>query len=425
LLDAESRADSDDYRDALKFLGILFCSSHKTGYVSLISDFFVSDWCASDGMRTIFNKACLFRKTVNGDNIFSDRFVEWIVQDLRIYLDKFSAGKNQTSLFQQVAANLNNRALFRSIKKQDTYSEKEQAQIRLSKVYCETLVMCDDLNLWGPGPLREVPAKCYVDRKSTLQEGAQYPEAKKGSAFSFCGTKEYNMESCFIFSTGLERWGEYFEFFLGEDADLNNPARPEQDNKGVKLSMINPEVNARDDFYDKEKERCTSLDAEALGEKGVGLYTAKELKAEIDTLNGMLGNAGLAKVSKGKKKQDHADNVVKARERLLAHDPEWATKRLANLKEEYEAGTIGDAANFQQRLDAEANQTFLSLKGTDIRDGVGSKKYRISRHRAPSQNPVPLREPRPERESLRSEVTASSASTRDFSTQGLDSTPQF
>ena len=81
LYKAEKNADIELFLVALKHISLACCVSHSTGYVKLLSDFFVEWTCASPALKKLYGRAILFRKTVNGNNIFSDRLMEWIIRD--------------------------------------------------------------------------------------------------------------------------------------------------------------------------------------------------------------------------------------------------------------------------------------------------------------------------------------------------------
>ena len=86
LCKAEKNADVELFLVALKHISLACCVSHSRGYVSLLSDFFVEWTCASPAFKKLYKRAILFRKTFNGENIFSDRLMEWLVRDVRFFV---------------------------------------------------------------------------------------------------------------------------------------------------------------------------------------------------------------------------------------------------------------------------------------------------------------------------------------------------
>ena len=101
LHEAEKKSNCNLYRTAMKFLAPLFAGTHATKYVSMTVDFFVDWFCASDCDKIIFAKAIFTRKTKNGAKVFSDRFVEWMMRDLRMWLGK-KANPHTDSLLAKV-----------------------------------------------------------------------------------------------------------------------------------------------------------------------------------------------------------------------------------------------------------------------------------------------------------------------------------
>ena len=98
LYKAEKNADVELFLVALKHISLACCVSHSTGYVSLLSDFFVEWTCASPALKKLYERAILFRKTVNGKNIFSDRLMEWLVRDVRFFVGKRIVGSIDSHL---------------------------------------------------------------------------------------------------------------------------------------------------------------------------------------------------------------------------------------------------------------------------------------------------------------------------------------
>ena len=93
------------FRTALKLIARLCASTHATKYVSMITDFLTDWYCASDADKVIFTKAVLTRDTLHGKKIFTDRFVEWMMKDFRVWLGKYSTSHHE-SLFEKVALGL-------------------------------------------------------------------------------------------------------------------------------------------------------------------------------------------------------------------------------------------------------------------------------------------------------------------------------
>ena len=100
LQEAEKKRDADMFRTALKLIAPLCASTHATKYVSMITDFLTDWYCASDADKVIFAKAVLTRDTLHGKKIFTDRFVEWMMKDFRVWLGKYSTSHHE-SLFER------------------------------------------------------------------------------------------------------------------------------------------------------------------------------------------------------------------------------------------------------------------------------------------------------------------------------------
>jgi hypothetical protein len=141
LHESEDKGDADLFRTATKFIGANKCTTYSTKYVALIAGFFLKHYCQSDAEKIIYDRFILFRKTVNGSTIFGDRFVEWVIRDLRTYIGKYSTGSQSSSYVRQVALHLNNRKKLAKAMKTSPHvaslpeTEKEKYMIVISRVY--------------------------------------------------------------------------------------------------------------------------------------------------------------------------------------------------------------------------------------------------------------------------------------------------
>jgi hypothetical protein len=106
LEDVEANADAEAYLSVIWLLLSVFCSSHQTGYVPLICQFFQNWFCASEAERAQ-NKNLFFRRTKNGRNIFHNCFVEWSVRILRAFTGKKAIRKDYGNIVCQSALLLN------------------------------------------------------------------------------------------------------------------------------------------------------------------------------------------------------------------------------------------------------------------------------------------------------------------------------
>ena len=216
---------------SMKFLLPFYASSHATKYVSMVSDFLIDWHCMSDAERIIFAKAVLTRKTKNGCTIFTDRFVEWMMRDMRMWLGKH-ASTHHHKLVQQVALSLNERKKQKSegakpcTKKPSNNPVKE---LEINRVFCETLVFAEESNLWGPGDINFSCDPCSDEQ----HQGRPMQRPFK----SFKGVP-LNTDLLFCVSTGTQRANEYFKVNL-VDGDWNDPTRSEQEcTGGVSLKKL-------------------------------------------------------------------------------------------------------------------------------------------------------------------------------------------
>jgi hypothetical protein len=391
LQDAEANADAEAYLSAMKLLLSVFCSSHQTGYVFLICQFFQNWFCASEAEQALYKNVFLFRKTKNGRNIFPDRFVEWSVRYLRAFTGKKAIRKDYGNIVCQSALLLNERcSVKQSIKKEckpappDT--EEERKLLALDRVMQECLLYFRDLNLFGIGAPRHVPSKPWKTRKGMDRQ--TWEEASETKCKSPSGRTEVNPERGFFLSPGLGLGKDYFTHFNVE-GDITSAERSEQ---VVSLTLIEGDLAKVAAATANNAERYVSVDASFLNTKG--MITLAELKTELKFLNDKLLEIYPAmprfkaeKQQPGNRapnKMSYIHAVVQAREALVVHDAEWAVKRKAELTTASETDTITDS--YETRRAKELRSPFYSFEGTDAR-----REYAGIRHSftTPSATPPP------------------------------------
>jgi hypothetical protein len=373
LLDSESNRDGAMYRTALKFLAIFFCSAHSPKYVSLGSDFFVDWHCSSEADKALF-ESILFRKTVNGRSIFGDRFVEWTIRDLRMFLGDHAIGDHHNSLVYRISLLLNDKKILRNVtKSQASDKSLQQSHLRINKVYCETFIYFVESKIWSVGTPVQVPSKPWQSRKD--MDSSEWEE---NTGTSPSGGAHLNPELCFIFSEGLKRWKAYFTRFL-VNGDLNDPARSESD-QGVSLKLVEPTSAERQNREVLHLDRLVSTDFAFLMKRGV--YTVEELKQELNELNNALPAGERLRQShfkpreEGFKKSHLMLAVIEARKRVMAKVSNWARDRRQHKQDEFEQVHASETAAFQTRVNEELSSKFFGFNECAARNHY-TTKYRV------------------------------------------------
>ena len=73
----------DIFLATMKMLLPFYATTHAIKYVSMISHFLI-DWHCSSGAEKHFSKEVLTKCTNNGRNVFTSRFIEWMVSNMRM-----------------------------------------------------------------------------------------------------------------------------------------------------------------------------------------------------------------------------------------------------------------------------------------------------------------------------------------------------
>ena len=190
----------------MKFLAPMFAASHATKYVNMVSDFLVEWYCKSHAEKVIFAEFIFTHKTKHGSNIFTDRFVEWMMKDLRTWCGNV-AYEHTASLLEICALGLKERVEIKAFGAEELkpsrkmkQSEKEtEGKLRIDHVFCEVLVFALEANLFGPGPvnhIRKGPGKLF-EKGSREMESSAYGDLE---LTQICSKKNISQQTYLIYS---------------------------------------------------------------------------------------------------------------------------------------------------------------------------------------------------------------------------------
>lgn len=369
LHECEKKSKVELFITATRLLLPLFATNHATKYVSLVADFLVDWYCASPAEKIIFAKGIFTRKTKNGMNIFADRYFEWTVKDLRMFLGKFTTIHHQT-LIMQVCATINERVKVKheGAAKGKAKNEDGIKQLHIDRSFCEVLAFCQETNVWGPGELKMTKpgplAKRVRGQRRRADGDAENSETARSSVMMSLAGKPLNEEVLFCFSTGLKRGKDFFDTFL-KKGDWYDHSRPEKGDGGVSLQRMDPGiVDPKKDEMDKDIEKVSLL----VHQDFDGLYTKDELKEELDYLNNFLDSRNMPKVVRNNlqfrtwSKAAYIACVVDARLKILQFSPRFITERQREIRNRYNSQREDLNNLFEQRVADELTSCFFSLK---------------------------------------------------------------
>ena len=330
---SEKQSRNDLFLAGIKFLLLLYASSHAIKYVSMISDFLIEWYCMSEAEKIIFARGIITRKTKNGCNIFTDRFVEWMMKDMRMWLGKHSSIHHH-KLLEQVAITLNERKKKREgaqNRKPSNSCDRAVCELKINKVFCKSLLFAHDLNLWGPGEIIFNDKKANASNVDEDRRPMQRP-------FKSVGGVPLNKDLLFCVSTGSLQANEYFKTYLVE-GEWDNPKRSEKESEGgVSLKKINTTLADNEEHFNIEMERVSFLRESDIKDS----YTVKETKEEMAYLNTELKKFGEDEVKrdpcvyKTPSKASFACCMSKARLYLLDIDKDFVKKRKIEIFEKYD-----------------------------------------------------------------------------------------
>ena len=300
---AEEASDATKFVTAIKLASLLITTTHATKYTFIHAKFLVWWHCASDAEKTIFEKIILTKKTVKGKNIFTDRFVEWMVKDMRNVVGKHHRVGTKNKL-NRAAVLLEAKTSFNLSQDKDKDNVNEEERItksKLGKVFCESLVFCVGTNLW----------KSTDVKRLSLRDNLQ----------------SINPEMISILSIGEQRMDQSIDKLKG-NIDENDAEAEVRDSTLLRTIQPTMEKQTNDDLLDAE--RAVSTTFSFVKEK----YKLTELRVEYRKLR---DNWDRESIGEDFPKKGSAGNndaystaICNARELLIAHDPLWTKKNKIN-----------------------------------------------------------------------------------------------
>ena len=368
---AEQDSNESLYVTALKYLAPLFAATHATKYVELLAKFLVDWHCMSSAERVIFSNGIFTRKTKNGRNIFSDRFVEWMMRDLRMWCSNV-ATPHTASILERTALGLNRKKKSKAFARKEMSNirgeeaEMNKAELQINHVFCEVIIFCSEANLFGPGEIKHIqkgPASNFPPPDGIRQKGTTMREKDTGTFTQICNDLVLlNTELPKARKIGEQRMSQYFEHYH-KTGDLSKASRSEKD---VPLTSINPLMSENAKDLRAELARCTCTDTKMLEE----YYVVEQLNTEINLLNNELRESDhsdlqIAKEG-GEKKIDLCSLVRRLRLNLMNVNASWASEREAHAREALEETLTLSANDLIQFIDIELKNSFYTLKSTQV-----------------------------------------------------------
>lgn len=312
-----AKGDAELYRVAIRYAQVLFALTHATSYVRIVAECLVGWECQSDADHKIYDEFLFTRQTANGKTIFADRFVEWIVKDIRFYLGKH-AGQNQLERTERVASSLPERKKARVQANRAGDADVMSNRLPVTEVFLRTLVYGEEMNLAGPGHLK----------MGKRGEEEEMPEgAFKNPKVMF----DLNPAVLRAFSIGLSRLRDYYRLYYLEGTP-GQAKRSEKAGEGVSLSLLAMRLPGTARQLGELIQLKTSLDEDII-KSG---YNVGEAKEEYLALNAQLPEDCKVVFERGEKKNKPAfvRKIIQARTKLMDLDACWEMDLVRALRAE-------------------------------------------------------------------------------------------
>lgn len=221
LRSAEKQSDTKKFMSAAKFSEMLFANANAYNYVFMILSFIVRGYCKSEADLEVL-EFILFRRTVNGKSIFTDRSVEWSMKIVRTFVgryynsaldDRFNALINQLNLKPDFAKKTKS-------KSGSIDGGKKEDELEFNSIYMETLVMLDESRMWYHGEDQILmPAKRFKLREQRPGETKRLPT---DMLTAMSNDDPLKSDVLFIFSRARMRLNAVFDDFKIDPSHIPN-----------------------------------------------------------------------------------------------------------------------------------------------------------------------------------------------------------
>lgn len=344
---AEEESNAAKFVTSLKFVSLLFTTNHATKYTHIAADFLAWWHCASDATQTIFEKVIMTRETRHGKTIFMDRFVEWIVKDMRSGVGKFYRRGTDAKIDRQavlLSAKKEFKAVFAKEKGKEKTREVKSSR-KLGRVFCLALKCLDDDELWKKRDINRLSLR--PDKPELNYQMLDLP---------------------LLGEARMNTWIDVNMKGLGEEND--------QSTKDAQLlKRIQPTVEKRMADDKDDVERSTSTTVTFVLDK----YTAAELKKVYQQLKEKWHDSWgtLPTPNAPKNKPQYAEVVCDCRKLIIAKSPEWVQSTTDALEQAISQRDEAAASAIREQLNRTREAAFFHLWISDELKNAYSKRHAI------------------------------------------------
>lgn len=317
MVDAEKTGakgcNPDLFRHAMKLACIFFCVTNSFKYVQIVSEFGVWWECASEADKLIWQHFVFTAAIGDGKRIFLNRFMEWMVRDIRDVLGKFQSRNMFARLIKTIATFQTRKKVKNEMKAaQNTSKDKldpTTSAIDVGYVFMHTYSIIENMKTWDRGNDRYY---CCGKKKK---------DPNNTHLYDISGKILLNPDIISLISIGMSRWEEYAKKYYLE-GELHTVVRPYRDTNLAKIPIHMGEKIA---VEKRNNQWNTSLNVDELAD-----FRKDDLIENLTYLNGQLqanGMEELANIPKSYNRKIHAAAVVDARKKLnsIMNDNDYDT----------------------------------------------------------------------------------------------------
>ena len=354
---AEEEGNAEMFVTGMKFASLLYTVNHATKYSNIAAEFLIWWHCASAAEKAFFEKYILVRKTKKSKTIFTDRFFEWLIRDVRAGVGKHYRRGTDLALERQTALLNAQKRFEESMKDQRQKNDTDKKSTRpIGKVFCYVFSYCVVHQIWG-GRDGDTTSRVTIEENSI----------------------PINTEMVDAPVIGEEKMNQYMKFKL---IDTTGTASAREKEISKLLKAVQPTVEMQRENDKLELERSVSTDVTFVTKH----YDASEIKAVHERVRSEWnpydhGEHILAQLPKPNcKKVFYAEIICDARRKWIERDPSWIQTEQNNIRSMWAYRDNRNNNEIRKRLDNVMTHRFFHLveNNSSLLLQYSSKKYDVT-----------------------------------------------
>jgi len=390
--EAEKEGNTDKYFSSFKFNELLFANTHAIDYISMTLELLIQKHCASPAEYKLFDYI-MWRKTVNGKFISSDRSVEWSNRIVRVFLGHYynlSTHGKFCSLLTQLNID-ESKGKVTGGKPSVAAKKPSGNKIEYNRIFMETLVYLDTTRVFYIDEERVAVTKTKGFKKRTSTNNPGIGDAIPNDILTKLSSAEaLNPAALFAISTAKERLRTYFDEYK-IDPDKTQTKFPLPDVNKVAESNLNEAITIldADELKDANSYKNNLIKEEITRQCSSLGIDMPSLKVRIEK-NGQMKTINMRRIELCrvviKLREDRMGEIQTRMRREGGNEPhsndvmkEWKKSAVSDYNASRNAGEDAQEVprSLLERMKDELKETFYTLDGTNAKNVSENEMFHI------------------------------------------------